>query len=96
MSSTNAPQPDALGPAEVFDSTVAPAQGQVSQDQLPGGNTSEAPVHTGQVNGIDPFFYDTIYATHFFCLGHFSVAWTTFMVCPNTSNFCTSIYVAYL
>lgn len=64
MSSTNAPQPDAgaSAPAEVFDSTIMPAQGQVSQDQLPGGNTSEAPMHSGEVNGIDPFFYQQFMA----------------------------------
>ena len=58
MSKTNAPQPDANGPAEIFDSTVTTPQGQVSQDQLPGGNTAEAPTHTGQINGIDPLLFN--------------------------------------
>lgn len=59
MSSTNAPQPDtaASAPAEVFDSTVAPAQGQVSADQGPGPNNSEGPIHAGELNTIDRYFY---------------------------------------
>lgn len=58
MSSNNAPQPDAASPAaEVFDSTITPSTGQVSQDALPGPQTTEAPVHTGSANGIDPYFF---------------------------------------
>jgi len=57
MSTVNAPMPDASGPAEVFDSTVAPPSGGVSSVGLPGPNNAEAPMHSGAMNGIDPFFH---------------------------------------
>lgn len=57
MSRTNAPMPDATGPAEQFDSTVAPPTSNISAIGLPGPNNSEAPIHTGEANGIDPFFH---------------------------------------
>lgn len=59
MSSTNAPQPDAAvnAAAEVFDSTVTPSQGQVSQDQGQGANNAEGPMHAGTINTIDQYFF---------------------------------------
>ncbi|AVK59475.1 putative 67.3 kDa coat protein [Nephila clavipes virus 2] len=60
MSDLNAPQPTPGGSAnneEVFDSTIVPSQGQVSQDQMPGPDNREAPMHSGEMNGVDPFFY---------------------------------------
>lgn len=57
MSTVNAPQPTPSGPAESFDSTVAPPTSNVSTIGLPGPNNVEAPVHTGEANGIDPFFH---------------------------------------
>lgn len=57
MSTTNAPQPTATGPAESFDSTVAPPTGNISAIGLPGPDNSEAPIHSGAANGIDPYFH---------------------------------------
>lgn len=53
----NAPMPQGVGAAETFDSTIAPATGNVSSIGLPGPPTMEAPQHAGMVNGIDPYFY---------------------------------------
>lgn len=57
MSAVNAPQPDAVGPAETFDSTIAAPGGAVSSIGLPGPQTTEAPIHTGALNGIDPYLH---------------------------------------
>jgi len=69
MASTNTPVPINAAEAndqEVFDSTIIPSEGQVSQDQLPGGNTSEAPVHAGELNSIDIYFFTQfMYLTNF-------------------------------
>lgn len=63
MSKVNAPQPDAVnGAAEVFDSTILPSQGEVSQDALPGPDSREAPMHSGEMNGIDPFLFQQFIA----------------------------------
>lgn len=73
MSKNNAPQPDAANAAaEVFDSTIIPSSGEVSQDQLPGPDNREAPMHSGEMNGIDPFLM-----TQFIALT--SVVWDTSM-----------------
>lgn len=70
MSTVNAPQPDASGPAEVFDSTIAAPSGNISRIGLPGPNNAEAPMHTGAANGIDPFFH-----TQYIALATFT--WST-------------------
>lgn len=59
MSSTNAPQPDpaASAAAEVFDSTVTPSQGQVSATQGQGPSNVEGPMHAGELNTIDQYFF---------------------------------------
>lgn len=55
--SNNAPMPTgATGPAETFDSTIGASTGPLSQIGLPGPDPSEAPIHAGMVNGIDPYF----------------------------------------
>nr|QJI53566.1 MAG: capsid protein [Picornavirales sp.] len=54
MSSVNAPQPDATGPAEVFDSTASAPHGNVvSAIGIPAGPPQETPAHTGQMNNFD-------------------------------------------
>lgn len=58
MSTTNAPQPDAAGPAEQFDSTIAPPTGNVSNIGIHVPTSPEGAIHTGSANGIDPYFYN--------------------------------------
>lgn len=54
MSSVNAPQPDASGPAEVFDSTASAPHGPVvSSIGQPAGPPQETPSHTGMSNTFD-------------------------------------------
>lgn len=54
MSSVNAPQPDATGPAEVFDSTASSPHGTtISAIGTPAGPPNETPSHTGMMNQID-------------------------------------------
>lgn len=54
MSSVNAPQPDATGPAEVFDSTASAPHGTtISAIGTPAGPPQETPMHTGQMNTFD-------------------------------------------
>lgn len=70
--SNNAPMPDAApsAPAEVFDSTIGATTGQLSSVGLPGPDTSEAPIHSGMVNALDPYFY-----RQYIALSQFT--WTT-------------------
>lgn len=72
QNTSNAPMPAAApaAPAETFDSTVSPPQGNVSAIGLPGPDNREAPMHSGMVNGIDPFFFKQYVALEQF-------TWTT-------------------
>lgn len=59
MSSVNAPQPDASGPAEIFDSTAsAPHGGTISAVGIPAGPPQETPVHTGMFNTYDQILHE--------------------------------------
>lgn len=54
MSSVNAPQPEGVGPAEVFDSTAAAPHGPtISAVGNPAGPPQETPAHTGMMNTFD-------------------------------------------
>lgn len=73
MSGTNAPQPSATGPAEVFDSPIAPPNGPaISRTGGPGPDTSEAFQGSGAINSFDPYLN-----TQFII--HTTVTWTTTM-----------------
>lgn len=62
MSATNAPMPDASGPAEAFDSTIAPPSGNVSTIGIHVPNATEGATHSGAANGIDPTLYEQFIA----------------------------------
>lgn len=61
--SNNAPMPDPEGPAQVFDSTIEPAPPTVSSVGGTGPSPTEAAVHSGASNGIDPYLHAQFIAT---------------------------------
>lgn len=88
MSSVNAPQPNATGPAEVFDSVAPTSDGNVSSIGLPGPTPQEVPMHAGELNGIDPYI-----SQQFIAFGSFT--WTTGMD-PGTLLFQIPVHPTYV